>query len=352
VEYGTSDSYGHESAHRSDMAPAKSSFLVSVPIAGLTAATTYHYRICAQDPQAGVAPGCSPDETFTTDAPGGRSGIAFFSSRGPGSPFTANDLVTMDANGANQTDITNTDTASEDSPSWSPDARKLAYAYIRYDNGTTQVGSIQIYVRDANGTNPQPLTTDSANHSDPAWSPDGERIAFRHTQTGHDGEIYVMDADGGNPVNLTTSAADEMEPAWSPDGRSIVYTRVVDTNSLADIWVMNADGTGKRPLTSTQSLNEGQPAWAPDGTRIAFTRNVGGSLVNDIFLMDADGANPVDVTNRAGHESGATWSPDGSTIAFEEGSEEIFSMTAQGGSITNLTNNPAGDFHPAWSPRP
>jgi tol-pal system beta propeller repeat protein TolB len=354
VEYGTTDSYGHESAHRSHTAAAKSTFLVSVPIAGLTAATTYHYRICAQDSQAGVAAGCGVDASFTTDSPGGRSGIAFLSNRGPGSPFTAGDVIVMNTDGSNPVNVTNSASSFSGWPAWSPDARQIAYTYQLYgDDQRTPVGSSQIHAMNANGSNDHALTSDTAYHSEAAWSPDGQRIAFTRTVTGGSGDIYVMDADGDNPVNLTNSAAGESEPAWSPDGRSIAFTRVADSNSLGDIYVMDADGGAKRPLTSTPSLSEGEPAWSPDGRRIAFVRNVGGSLAQEIFAIDPDGANPVDLTNFAGGESAPSWSPDGGKIAYANAGEEIFALDLATGSHPNLTNNnPIADFFPAWSPRP
>ena len=70
---------------------------------------------------------------------------------------------------------------------------------------------------DADGGNPINLTNDPRSDADPAWSPDGTKIAFASNRDG-DGEIYVMDADGGNPTNLTNNSGDDIAPAWSPDG--------------------------------------------------------------------------------------------------------------------------------------
>jgi Tol biopolymer transport system component len=346
VEYGTDTSYEHESAHRTRTVPEKSSFLVSIPIAGLSRSTTYHYRVCSER--------CGDDSTFTTDSPGGHSGIAFTSGRGPGSPLTNRDIVTMDVDGGNPANVTNSSTSADDWPAWSPDGRQIAYTHLTYDSSNRPVGTDQIYVMDAGGANKHPVTNDSANVFEPAWSPDGKKIAVTRAPTGGVTDIYSFDAGGGPLTNLTKTAGSyEAGAAWSPDGSRIAYSYAADAGSLADIYVMNADGSHKRPLTSTADLNEGEPAWSPDGTRVAFWRDLLTSRATDIFEVDADGGTPVDLTNRDGHEGAPSWSPDGTKIAYQEGDLDIFSFTLATGSHTNLTNNnPVEDFEPAWSPRP
>jgi Tol biopolymer transport system component len=350
VEYGAATSYGQQSAVRSQTALAKTAFPVSIPIAGLSAGTAYHYRICAQDSQEGAAPGCSGDATFTTKPPGGRSGIAFFSIRGPGSMFTRNDVIVMASDGSGQTNITNSPTSSDAWPVWSPDARKIAYSYTRYDDELNLVGTEKIYVANPDGSNAVPLTDDSAFSYFQAWSPDGKQIAFTRN-SGNEEEIYLMDADGTHLKNLTRHPGSDSQAAWSPDGTRIAFVSVPDANDPGEIYVMNADGSNRTRLT-TNSVYDAKPAWSPDGTKIAFTRLTPGNLVYDIFTMDPDGSHQADLTNRPGNEVDVTWSPDGSKVAFGDLTEDIFSMSVQGGPVTNLTNNSAGDFSATWSPRP
>ena len=105
------------------------------------------------------------------------------------------------------------------------------------------------------------------------------------TRSVWNGDIYVVNADGTGRTRLTRNPAEEFSPAWSPDGTKIAFSRF--TGSRFQIFVMNADGSGAVQLTFADASATGA-AWSPDGTRIAFTR-CGDSC--DVYLMDADGRN-------------------------------------------------------------
>jgi Tol biopolymer transport system component len=354
VQYGATDSYGRESAHRARSLPAgQGSFRVSVPIAGLTPSSLVHYRLCAQDQQAGVGPGCSADATLTTGPAGGRSGIAFSSNRGPGLLGNSLDVVAMGSDGSNPTDLTNSESSGDGTPSWSPDARRIAYTTLRYDQDGRMLESAQIHVMNADGSGDRALTSPPGHQIDPAWSPDGSRIAFAITRvSGVNADLFVMNGDGANSHNITaTPATGEGTPAWSPDGSRIAYSLASPGNN-GDIFTVRPDGSDPVQLTRTPNLNEGNPAYSPDGTKIAYNADVGGTLRAELFVMDADGGNQTDVSQRAGGEYFPTWSPDGSRIAFAADNLDISSMPALGGAAVKLTNDAFSDFDPAWSPRP
>jgi TolB protein len=109
-------------------------------------------------------------------------------------------------------------------------------------------------------------------------------------------------------------------------------------------------------LTSDPAYDSGA-TWSPDGTKIAFTSNRTGDF--EIFVMNADGTNPLNLSNDPGRSNfGPAWSPDGSRIAFTSnpgatvgtgGDDEIFVMNTDGSSLVNLTNHTADDFWPSWS---
>ena len=185
----------------------------------------------------------------------------------------------------------------------------------------------------------------------PAWSPDGTRIAFGSVRPDGD-DIYVMDADGGNVTNLTRTFAGEYEPTWSPDGKQIAFVSDRDGNN--EIYVMNADGSDQRRLTDNDGSDD-EPAWSPnpEDNRIAFNSSRDG-FFNDVFLMDADtGENVTKLTPDEDFSAHASWSPDGSRIAFRrtlDGQTEIYAIELATGELTNLTDNPAQDREPAWSP--
>jgi Tol biopolymer transport system component len=170
------------------------------------------------------------------------------------------------------------------------------------------------------------------------------RIVFESDRDGNS-EIYSMDPDGTNVTRLTTSAAVDTQPAFSPDGTRIAW------QSAGQIWLMNRDGTNKQALTSLGT--NGAPAFSPDGTKIAFESNRGGTY--DIFVMNVDGTAQTNLTNDAGGDDvGATWSPDGTKLAFDSNRTEdrdVYTMNADGTGQTDLTStSPSLDSDPDWSP--
>ncbi len=174
----------------------------------------------------------------------------------------------------------------------------------------------------------------------PAWSPDGSTIAFAGGKSGYSAwQIFVINADGSNQRQLTTNRLiTTAHPAWSPDGRKIAFT-------CSSICVMNANGGTPRQLIPNASGLSMRPAWSPDGTRIAFDSSRSG--IQGIYIMNADGSSQHRLTKNA---SDPTWSPDGRKVAFVSGDNGIFVMNADGSNRRQLTRRPAYSYDPAWSP--
>jgi Tol biopolymer transport system component len=158
------------------------------------------------------------------------------------------------------------------------------------------------------------------------------------------GDIYVVNADGTGRRRLTRDPAEEFSPAWSPDGTRIALSRF--TGRHFQIFVMGADGSGARRLTTGGSAAT-DAAWSPDGRRIAFTRC---SSSCDIYVMDASGGGEIRLTRgEPPGDEAPTWSPDGSKIAFAD-LDGIFVVDADGSDPQRVTQGPADDSNPAWSP--
>ena len=294
-------------------------------------------------------------------SPDGRK-IAFVSDRDGD-----RDIYVMDADGSNVERLTNFGADDREGirfiggpPAWSPDGRKIAFDW------DLDGGALDIFVMDADGSNIERLTDSDTHDSSPKWSPDGRRIAFDSwppplrqaagdRETGRDGGwgIYAMNADGSNAERLTSEST---QPAWSPDGRKIAF--VSDRDGALDIYVMDADGSNVERLTESDIDDVGPPAWSPDGRRIAFV-----SYRDDgwgISAMNADGSNVERLTSDSGVANRRpVWSPDGQRIAFVSdrgASSEMFVMGADGSGIECLTcaavddGEPEKHVSPAWSP--
>lgn len=190
------------------------------------------------------------------------------------------------------------------------------------------------------------LTGQSDYYQDPAWSPDGSKIAFNLRTAGYS-DIYIANADGTNLTRLTNSPSVDRLPAWSPDGSKIVFAS--ERDNAPGIFVINADGTNEQRLTSNQ-LVDTTPVWSPDGTKIMFTSF--STQVADIFTINPDGTGRTRLIGSGETNNWrGSWSPDGSKIMFtssRDGNPEIYIMDSNGSNLLRLTNDPSLDLSGCW----
>jgi dipeptidyl aminopeptidase/acylaminoacyl peptidase len=191
------------------------------------------------------------------------------------------------------------------------------------------------------------LTSSAVKSGDPAWTADGERLAFMSDRDG-DPEIYVMNRDGTGQTRLTANPAWDLDPTWSPDGSRIAFTSTRDGNP--EIYVMNADGTGQSRLTVDPAIDQ-QADWSPTGSRIAFESTRDGNF--ELYAMNQDGSGQTRLTFSPGGSQEASWSPDGGAIAYTEGPQgrsEIRILGTSGGPVRTLRTRFFDQHFPAWSP--
>ena len=183
-----------------------------------------------------------------------------------------------------------------------------------------------IWTMRADGSHVRQVTNGRAQEFDPTWSPDGERIAYRH-QTGDDTttEIFVMDAEGMTRTNLTRNGVADWGPDWAPDGRTITFNSAMGTEGFGLLGYRIApDGTGLDRLGTRHFVE--YPDRSPDGSRIVFmAQEPGASGSNpdyNIFVMDADGKDVTRLTDVPGEDGWPAWSPDGSRIVFSSARDD------------------------------
>ncbi|MBA2619114.1 MAG: PD40 domain-containing protein, partial [Rubrobacter sp.] len=231
-------------------------------------------------------------------------------------------------------------------------------------------GAQDIFAISSAGGTTDRLTTFSTGHNiDPAVSPDGSRIAFSRGNQIWVMKMTGMKAGGTGATQITDTPTAKTKPTWSPDGTRIAYVANsfdVDRQTDLEIWVINADGSGRTQLTNNTVGIDDQPAWSPDGTQIAFVSARTGDNNRNIYVMDANGNNQTDITQDEpyedttyqGHDDHPSWSPDGLTIAYTHtffpnagGVPNIWTMSLTGSGKDNLQNdqNISGS-EPAWSP--
>jgi TolB protein len=279
------------------------------------------------------------------------------------------DMFTIGADGSGLTRLTRL-RGEEGDASWSPDGSKVAFVGVR----NPERGPFEIWVVNADGSGLKRLTRHRGFSIAPAWSPDGSKIVYA-TEEGRQRpplRLFVINADGSGQRQLTSNRRrDYSDPSWSPDGARIAFAilRGAETPRGFDsrIALIDADDGGNlRRLTPRGGADELNPNWSPDGTDIAFERNrLFDVRQSDIWLMNADGSGKRRITATRVHETNPVFSPDGTRIAFTSDRDnrrlskerrgrgfELYTMALDGSGIVRLTTNRRPDLFPDWQPLP
>jgi Tol biopolymer transport system component len=169
----------------------------------------------------------------------------------------------------------------------------------------------------------------------PAWSPDGSKLAFDSQGNASTQGLYVVDADGSSLRRLTSTIA--VSPAWSTDGSRLAY------RTGGDIWVIDADGSAQRAVATDQGQQVGIPEWQPHGSLILYERTTSNGI--DVRLVDADAGGPRTLVSTHGFAV-PQWSPDGKRVAYADGRVEVATLTGDVRAVSDVLATAAV----AWSP--
>jgi len=202
-----------------------------------------------------------------------------------------------------------TATGTSPGPAWAPDGRQIAFS--------TGVGAARaISIVDVDTMTVRKLEGLPSDSSAPSWSPDGNHIAFV-SKGAVTWEIFVVELGSAHVQQLTRTTDARISsqgPAWSPDGSKIAFDRAQDGNF--DVYIMNPDGTGIVQLTHDEDV-DARPAWSPDGRSIVFhsargrprSASTDDLRFPDIYVMAADGSNVRRLTSNPYFNGHPKWGP-------------------------------------------
>ena len=184
-----------------------------------------------------------------------------------------------------------------------------------------------------------------------AWTADGREIVFSSSRGGSLSHLWRVALSGGEPVRIEGVGPLAFSPAVSPRGGRLAY--VQSFNDL-NIWRVPLDENGRAGAPAkfiSSTLRDESPSYSPDGRKIVFNSTRSGSF--ELWVCEADGTNPAQLTNFGGPLTGTPrWSPDGRWIAFDtrvKGNPDIFVISSEGGRPRRLTTEASEDIVPSWS---
>ena len=208
-----------------------------------------------------------------------------------------------------------------------------------------------------------PVTSTPGDERDPALSPDGARVAFAWDggavepgDSTRQFDVYVQPTSGGAPMRLTMHPADDFSPAWSPDGERVAFVRC-GRGGECGVSVVDAAGGPERSLLDRTDRAISDLAWSPDGATLAFSARRGRQGAYSLHLMPLDGSPPQRLTAPASAypgDLGPAFSPDGRLLAFVrtalDGRQDVAVVTVQGGRVRRLAREQKGVTGLDWTP--
>jgi Tol biopolymer transport system component/DNA-binding winged helix-turn-helix (wHTH) protein len=241
----------------------------------------------------------------------------------------------------------------ESQPAFSPDGNQIAFVWSGAKDDNTDV-----YVRLVDGGNWVRLTDDPGDDVNPVWSPDGRTIAFYRSSPEGDG-IFLVPALGGAERKLTGVWANRFGFGshtwihWSPDGKWLVVSDKTSAEEPFSLFLFSPETGEKRRVTSppVSVVGDCSPAFSPDGKRLAFVRVIS-ALVGEIYLVSVNGGEPKRLTFDGAGVSNLAWTPNGREIVFGSrlgGKNRLYRIPVEGGGAEWLAATGSEAQYPAFS---
>lgn len=240
-------------------------------------------------------------------------------------PFDKIAVYVSDLDGTNRKQLYQQDGGGAFSPTWSPDGQWVAFGYGAVFNARETKPSQIIMIR-ADGSERRELTAGPLNSGFPSWSPDGKHIVYR-VWTKDERSLQILNLDDGKSTKLTSG--NDNFPVWSPSGDRIGFTRETGGASSYEIFTVRPDGTDLMQLTNAPG-NDAHCAWSPDGKYIVFSSARFGfrdetplydgspQPYAELFVMNADGSNQRPITSDKWEEGTPAWVPATATGSREK----------------------------------
>jgi Tol biopolymer transport system component len=282
------------------------------------------FASCAQNPIAEKIIDFGSDPVWSPDG----EKIAFNSDRD--GDF---EIYVMDSDGTDLVKITDNND-NDASPSWSPDGKRMAFT--SYSNDSSSIS-----IMNSDGSMKQSIYQGGWG---PSWSPDGDKIAFAKMSTNKGNVIsliYTMNADGSDVKHFFGDEEGKglggTDPAWSPDGTKIAFLEVGYSTLYSTIIIINVNSNKEKDLLAPYNLPEHMQnqdqwisfSWSPNGEKIIFSfspnKNDGTEkTARNLYVINTDGSRLKQITNDLEPESNPRWSPDGKKVAYSVGDEGIY----------------------------
>jgi TolB protein len=232
----------------------------------------------------------------------------------------------------------------------------IAGSHIYYTHQPSKLGSKEIWMMDADGSNPRQITrfNNVPGSTFVSVSPDGGKIAFTSYAKGQPA-IFVFSVDPVRDLRFYNQAASvNATPSFTPDGKQIVYASSAPDDRCCRIFIANLDGMGFRPISAPGFIDVEPKVNPKTGTQIAFVSGRSGHP--QVYTMNIDGGNVERISDGTGEATNPAWNPNGRTLAFAwtrgyaTGKYNVFEMDVVTRKYLQLTHDEGRNENPVWAP--